>query len=196
MPAMRLPEIDRGDSFANRLLIAFISLVSGMRLPDAARVALYHKNFFGSPMGHWTQAAMRGPSTWSVGERELMAAMIAKWNSCPFCVGAHGAVAAKTMERSLVDAVLADYRSAPISEFLKSTLAFLEIMTQHPVELSVEHAKAALRSGVTDQALADAIAIGALFNIITRYANALNFALPSATEFDRAAGMLLKRGYS
>ncbi len=196
MPAMRLSEIDRGDGFANRLLIPIISLVSGMRLPDAARVALYHKNFFGRPMGAWTQAAMRGPSMWSVGERELMAAMVAKWNTCPFCVGAHGAVAAKTMERSLVDAALADYRAAPISESLKSALAFLEIMTQHPMELSVEHAKAALRSGISAQALEDAIAVGALFNIITRYANALDFTVPSAKEFDRAAGMLLKRGYA
>jgi uncharacterized peroxidase-related enzyme len=196
MPAMRLSEIDRGDGFANRLLIAFISLVSGMRLPDAARVALYHKNFFGSPMGAWTQAAMRGPSTWSIGERELMAAMVASWNSCPFCVDAHGAVAAKAMEQSLVDAVFADYRSAPISELLRSVLAFLEIMTQRPVELSVEHAKAALRSGVTAQALEDAIAVGTLFNVITRCANALNFAVPTAKEFDRAAGTLLKRGYS
>jgi hypothetical protein len=79
---MRLPEIDRGDGFTNRLLIGFISIVSGMRLPDAARVAFYHKSFFGAPMGAWTQAAMRGPSPWSVGERELMAAMVAKWNSC------------------------------------------------------------------------------------------------------------------
>jgi len=78
---MRLREIDRGDGIANRLLIGFISLVARMRLPDAARVALYHKDFFGVPMGAWTQATMRGPGPWSVGERELMAAMVAKWNA-------------------------------------------------------------------------------------------------------------------
>jgi hypothetical protein len=61
---MRLREIDGGDSIASRLLIRFISLVSGMRLPDAARVAFYHKDFFSTPMGEWTQAAMRGPSEW------------------------------------------------------------------------------------------------------------------------------------
>ena len=193
---MRLPEIDRGDGFANRLLIRFISVVSGMRLPDAARVAFYHKNFFGSPMGAWTQATMRGPSVWSIGERELMAAMVAQWNSCAFCVGAHGAVAAKTMQRPFVDSVLADYRAAEISEALKAALAFLEIMTLRPAELSAEHAKAALRAGVTAAALKDAIAVGAVFNIITRYALALDFAMPSAKEFDRAAGMLLKRGYA
>jgi AhpD family alkylhydroperoxidase len=139
---------------------------------------------------------MRGPTPWSIDERELMAAMVAKWNSCPFCVGAHGAVAAKTMERRLVDAVVADYRSAPISEALKAALGFLEIITLRPAELSGDHAKAALRAGVSAQALKDAVAVAALFNIVTRYANALDFAMPSASEFDRTAVILLKRGYS
>jgi uncharacterized peroxidase-related enzyme len=193
---MRLREIDRGESFTNRLVIGFISMVSRMRLPDAARVAFYHKDFFGIPMGAWTQTAMRGPSTWSVGERELMAAMVAKWNSCAFCVGAHAAIAAKGMQRSPVDAALADFRAAPISEALKATLAFLEIMTLRPSELTAENAKEVLRAGVSAEALTDAIAVGALFNIVTRYADALDFALPTVDEFDRAASMLLKRGYA
>jgi AhpD family alkylhydroperoxidase len=193
---MRLPEIERGDGFANRLLIRFISLVSGMRLPDAARVAFYHKDFFSAPLGAWTQAAMRGPSIWTVGERELMAALVAKWNSCAFCIGAHGAVAAKSMGRGVVDAALADFGSAPISDALRAALTFLETMTLRPLALSAEHARAAFRSKVSPDALKDAIAVGTLFNIITRYANALNFEIPSTKEFDRAAGMLLKRGYT
>ena len=193
---MRLSEIDHGDTLANRLLIRFISLVSGMRLPDAARVAFYHKNFFGIPMGAWTQAAMRGPSDWSVGERELMAAMVAKWNSCDFCVGAHGAVAAKVLERPAIDAALANFRTAPISEGLKETLVFLETMTLRPTELAVENAKAVLRTGVNRQALTDAIAVAAIFNIVTRYAEALDFAMPQPDEFERAADMLIKRGYA
>jgi len=192
---MRLHEIDRGDSFVHRLLIGFISLVSRMRLPDAARVAFYHRDFF-APMGAWTQAAMRGPSAWSVVERELMAAMVAKWNSCSFCVGAHGAVAAKAMERSLVDAALADYHTAPITDGLKATLRFLEIMTLRPAELTAEDASAAIAAGVDAEALRDAAAVATTFNIITRYANALDFALPTADEFARAATMLLKRGYA
>jgi uncharacterized peroxidase-related enzyme len=193
---MRLPEIERGDGFANRLLINFISMVSGMRLPDAARVAFYHKNFFGVPMGVWTQATMRGPSPWSVAERELMACMVAKWNACPFCVGAHGAVAAEEMQRSAVDETISDFHTAPISAELKSALAFLEVMTLRPQDLKAEHAKAALNAGVSPQALTDAIAVGALFSVVTRYANALDFAMPSPEEFERAASMLLKRGYA
>jgi uncharacterized peroxidase-related enzyme len=193
---MRLPEIERGDGFGNRLLIRFISMVSGMRLPDAARVAFYHKDFFGTPLGAWTQATMRGPSPWSVAERELMACMVAKWNACAFCVGAHGAVAAKEMQRAAIDQAISDFRSAPIPERLKSALAFLEIMTLHPEDLKAEHAQAALDAGVSREELMDAIAVGALFNIITRYADALDFAIPTSEEFERAADMLLKRGYA
>lgn len=193
---MRLREVDRGDGIANRLLIGFISMVSRMRLPDAARVAFYHKEFFGVPMGAWTQAAMRGPSPWSVGERELMAAMVAKWNSCAFCVGAHSAIAAKEMKRPPVDAALADFRTASISEELKATLAFLEIMTLRPGALKAEDARTVLRAGVSGEGLTDAIAVGALFNIVTRYADALDLTMPTSDEFDRAASMLLKRGYA
>jgi alkylhydroperoxidase family enzyme len=126
----------------------------------------------------------------------LMAALIARWNSCDFCVGAHRAVAAKEVERSLVDTALDDYRAAPISEGLKATLEFLEAMTLRPTELTAESAAAVLKAGVCAEALEDAIAIGAIFNIVTRYANALDFALPTVDEFDRAASMLLKRGYA
>jgi hypothetical protein len=48
---------------------------------------------------------------------------------------------------------------------------------------------------VTREALTDAIAVACLFNIITRYADVLDFAIPTADEFARAGGMLLKRGY-
>ncbi len=125
-----------------------------------------------------------------------MAALVAKWNSCVFCVGAHGAIAAKEIQRSAVDAVLADFRAASIPESVKATLGFLEILTLRPTELTADDARAVLHAGVSIDALIDAIAVYALFSTITRYADALDFAVPTANEFDRAASMLLKRGYA
>jgi uncharacterized peroxidase-related enzyme len=193
---MRLPEVERGDSLRDRVLIRIISKALGARLPDAARVAFYHKGFVGSALGAWTQEAMRGPSEWSVAERELMAAMVAKWNTCPFCVGAHRAIAVRGMDNAVADACLTDYHTAPIPAPLRATLTVLETMTSHPGELRADQARAALETGVTRQQLVDAAAVAALFNIITRYANALDFAIPTDAEFDKAAGMMLKRGYA
>ncbi len=43
----------------------------------------------------------------------------------------------------------------------------------------------------------DTIAVGTVFGIVTRYADALDFAMPTPPdEFDRAANMFLKRGYA
>jgi len=195
---MRLSEVERGDSLRNRALIRVISVALGARLPDAARVAFYHKDFVGSALGSWTQAAMRGPSEWTVAERELMAAMVAAWNSCPFCTGAHRAIATHGddgLDDAVVDACLADYRTAPISERLRATLAFLDVLTRDPDQLTASHARAATTAGATRNQLADAAAIAAVFNIVARYANALAFTMPTEAEFDKAAAMMLKRGY-
>lgn len=193
---MRLPEVERGDSLRTRTLIRVISTVSGARLPDAARVAFYHKDFVGSALGAWTHETMRGRSRWTIAERELMAATVASWTYSTFCIGAHRAVATRAgVEPDVVAACLADYHTAPISEPLRTTLAFLETMTRRPQELTAVDARAAITAGVSRAQLADAAAIAALFNIITRYAHALDFAVPTDAEFDKAAGMLLKRGY-
>lgn len=192
---MRLAEIDRGDSLKSRLLIRFISMVSGMRLPDAARVAFYHRDFLG-PLGAWTQATMCGPSEWSVGERELMAAMVARWNSCAFCIGAHRATSAKGLGKATVDAALADYRTAPLPAGLVATLGFLETLTRTPESVTAADARAVLAAGVSQSALTDAVAVATVFGVITRYADALQFAIPTEAEYDTAASMLLKRGYA
>lgn len=193
---MRLAEVERGDSLRTRALIRLISTVSGQRLPDAARVAFYHKSFVGDALGTWTHQAMRGPSDWTIAERELMAAMVAHWNSSPFCVGAHRAVAVRGgADAAVVKACLADYPTARISEPLRATLAFLEVMTLRPRELSDSDAARAMSAGVSRAQLADAAAVATVFNIITRYADALDFTVPTEAEFDKAAGMLLKRGY-
>jgi len=180
---------------ANRLLIAVVSAVSRMRLPDAARVAFYHRDF-GRPLGAWTQAAMRGASVWTIGERELMAAMVAKWNSCAFCLGAHSAVAVTQLPRATVDATVAEYRTAPISDGFRATLGFLEKMTRRPADLTPDDVRTVLRAGVGREALTDAVAVASVFNTIARYADALDFAIPTPDEFDRAGKMLAKRGYA
>ena len=51
---------------------------------------------------------MRGRSTWSVGDRELMAAYVSKVNDSPFCIGAHTATATRAyQDPERVAAVLA-----------------------------------------------------------------------------------------
>ena len=193
---MRLHEVERGDNLISRLFIRFLSLMSGMRLPDAARVAFYHKQFYGDSMSFWTHAAMRGESAWSVGERELMAAMTARWNACSFCIGAHAAISARVLGKPQVLSTLENFRQAELPTELQATLAFLEILTRRSGELTAEDAQAVLCKGVTSQALEDAISVCALFNVTTRCADTLDYQVLSERDFDRAAKRLLVQGYA
>ena len=44
----------------------------------------YRPELFGRPFSDALEAAMRGPSEWSAGERELFAAFVSSLNQCPF----------------------------------------------------------------------------------------------------------------
>jgi hypothetical protein len=81
---MRLSVVERGHRLPQKLRIAMIRLLSRRRVVDIIRTLLYRPEFFGRPISAWTQAVMRGPSEWSVGERELFAAFTSRLNRCVF----------------------------------------------------------------------------------------------------------------
>ena len=81
---MRLGVVDHGHRLPQRLKLLLIRLVGRRRVPDVVKTLLYRPEFFGGPMCEWRQAVMRGPSTWSVGERELFAAFTSRLNQCVF----------------------------------------------------------------------------------------------------------------
>jgi hypothetical protein len=81
---MRLANVERGDGWAARVIYAVIRVASGFRAPDVVRTLKYRASFFGAPHSAHTQAVMRGPSAWSVGERELFAAFVSHLNRCRF----------------------------------------------------------------------------------------------------------------
>ena len=56
--------------------------MSGHRAPDVVRTLKFREEFFGGKM--MFHEVMRGPSPWTVGERELFAAYVSKRNDCEF----------------------------------------------------------------------------------------------------------------
>jgi hypothetical protein len=81
---MRLRRIEHGHRLGEKLKLILIRIVSRRRVPDVVKTILYRPEFWGRPMCDWTQAVMRGPSEWSVGERELFAAFTSRLNQCVF----------------------------------------------------------------------------------------------------------------
>jgi hypothetical protein len=81
---MRLARVEHGAGWKHRLVFGLIRLTSGHRVPDVVRTLFFRSAFFGEPMTRLTQAVMRGPSTWSVAEREIVAAFVSRLNQCVF----------------------------------------------------------------------------------------------------------------
>ena len=192
---MRPLVLEHGYGIGPKLLFRLIRSVSGHPVPDAAKMTFYRPDFYGTRAKNFTHEAMRGPSTWSVGARELMAAYISKVNDSPFCVGAHSATAARAyQDRESVAAALADLDSAPIEEGLRATLRMLDKLTSEGT-LSVDDIRAVLSAGVSHQQIEDALAVSFAFNTTDRLANAFAFEVLSQEGFEAGAKYLLKRGY-
>src|SRR2546430_10953424 len=74
---------------------------------------------------------MRGPSDWSVADRELMAAYPSKVNETEFCIAAHtGTAVLAYNDGAKVSATLADLETAPLGEPLRATLRMLGKLTR------------------------------------------------------------------
>jgi alkylhydroperoxidase family enzyme len=201
---MRLRILDSGHGFGTKALFALIRTVSRQPVLDVVKLVKYRADFYGGPMSGVTHEAMRGPSTWSVGDRELMAAFVAKTNQCEFCTKAHAAVAQGAYHRdgkkvsdslSDLDTTLdADLATAAIEEPLRATLLMLGKLTrEHAV--NADDMRAVLAAGASREQIEDALAVGFSFNVIGRLADAFGFFVPGPEAFEAGAKYLLARGY-
>jgi hypothetical protein len=66
------------------MFLRFVRLVSRKEPAGVVKTLYYRPEFYGAAYSTLLQDIMRGPSEWSVGERELFAAFTSKLNQCPF----------------------------------------------------------------------------------------------------------------
>jgi len=104
---MRLRSIARGRPAA-RLVFPLARRLTGRDVPDIIKVRYYRPRFFGKPFFRLAQAVMRGPSPWTIGERELFAAFVSAQNRCQFCATTPEAVASAVLDPAKTAAVVAD----------------------------------------------------------------------------------------
>jgi uncharacterized peroxidase-related enzyme len=192
---MRLEVLNSGYNLGTRLLFAIIRLVSRHPVPDAAKLVFYRSDFYGDLAKDLTHQAMRGPSAWSIADRELMAAYVSKVNECAFCIGAHTATASMAYrDQAKVAAALGNIDTAPIGEPLRATLRMLGKLTRdHAV--TAEDIRELRTANVSPEQIRDALAVCFAFNVTDRLANAFGFEVLSTAGFEAGAKYLLRSGY-
>ena len=121
-------------------------------LPEKATLLDVFRRFPASsrPLLHYHEALMRGPSPFTEGERELIAA------------------------------VLTDPLGARESAELRPVLAYVEKLTRDPDGVDAADAEAVRAAGWPEEAIFDAVSICALYNLMDRLVNGLGIAADAA----------------
>ncbi len=149
------------------------------------------------PIRDLTQLLLRGPSTLSEGERELIATVVSHGNQCQFCTTAHAAVTNVLLgESDTVEAVKKDIETAPLSEKIKALLSIASLVQKSGKLVTEKEASRAKAAGATDLEIHDTVLIAALFSMYNRYVDGLATNMPAvAGYFDGLADRLTSQGY-
>jgi uncharacterized peroxidase-related enzyme len=151
------------------------------------------------PLNELADALLRGDSTLSRADRELIAAYVSRLNECTFCSMSHGAFAALQRDDgwTVVDAVFADVSTAPVSAKLAALLAVAAKVQQGGAAVTEADVAAARAEGATDVEIHDTVLIAAAFCMFNRYVDGLATWQPEEkAPYDEMAQMIVEHGYA
>ncbi len=145
------------------------------------------------------QTLLRGASSLSPGEREIIAASVSAANGCLFCANVHAATARHLLgpDAAVVDQVLADFRQATVSGKLRALLVIAEKVRKDGREVTAEDIERARQEGADDRAIHDTVLIAAAFCMFNRYVDGLATWTPEdAAVYEQMGERLARGGYS
>lgn len=187
---MRLTILERGHRWPARVFQRVAAVVFREQMDDVVRTALHRPQFFGAPFLRLVTEVLRGPSYWTVGEREFMAAHVSRLNECPFCVRVHTETA-RIESRGEVDV---ETGSSHRPE-LRAVLTLLEKLASATEEVSPTDIEAVYAAGVPEEAIVDALDVKLIFDTINRLANAFGFSWRSEQHVRTGARAIHRFNY-
>ncbi|MCW2933292.1 MAG: peroxidase family protein [Actinomycetia bacterium] len=150
------------------------------------------------PLSELADVLLRGPSTLSRGERELIAAYVSSLNECHFCASSHSAFAAAQLPEGmgLVSQVRTDVQTAPVSAKVKALLGIAAAVQAGGLKVTDELVEAARAAGATDIEIHDCVLIAAAFCMFNRYVDGLGtFAPEDPALYAAITPLIVEDGY-
>jgi uncharacterized peroxidase-related enzyme len=154
------------------------------------RSAMAFRPATAKPLNELVEVLLRGPSTLSPGERELIATYVSYLNDCYYCQTIHGAIATASLndDEQLVARVKADFQHADISDKLKALLVIAGKVQKGGKHVTADDVANARAMGASDLEIHDTVLIAAAFCMYNRYVDGL------ATQQPRDEAMYRERG--
>ncbi len=105
-------------------------------------------------------------------------------------------MAVQAINDQTIQAILTDWRMAPIDEKLRATLGFLQKLTLCPAEVSATDVDRVRAAGVSDRAIEDAIYVCFVFSVLARLADAFDFDLTTPKRWRVGGKVFYWLGYN
>ncbi len=166
-------------------------------LPGITGLLEYRKDS-AAPIRSLTQVLLRGPSSLTEAERELIATIVSHRNQCRFCATAHTAAADVLLgEENTSARVKENISTAPVSDKMRALLIIASLVQEGGKSVTAESVQRAKDAGATDVEIHDTVLIAALFCLYNRYVDGLATVTPADPAFYKALGERLKNnGYN
>ncbi len=150
------------------------------------------------PLCELTQLLLRGESTLTEAERELIAAYVSYLNECSFCTAAHSTAACLLPggNASLIETMKYDAQEMNAGDKIKSLLKIAAKVQQGGPHVTPNDVDVARSNGATDMEIHDTVLIAALFCLYNRYVDGLATVTPENPSYYEALGKrITTRGY-
>jgi uncharacterized peroxidase-related enzyme len=144
------------------------------------------------------EALLRGPSSLTPAEREMIATYVSSGNECYFCTNSHAATTRHLLgaRSRLVSDVLADFTTAAIDEKLRALLVIAGKVRRDGRLVTEDDVRQARQAGADDRAIHDTVLIAASFCMFNRYVDGLATWTPkNAQVYDEIGAKLARDGY-
>jgi len=153
-------------------------------LPGITGLLEYRKDT-GQPIRELTEILLRGTSSLTRAERELIATVVSNGNQCKFCSAAHAAT---------VDMLLGE--SETCAAVKTDILTIADRVREDGKLVTAAHIAAAKVAGATDIEIHDTVLIAGLFCLYNRYVDGMATAMPEDNSyFTMLADRLVNHGY-
>lgn len=175
--------------------MAYIDLKN--KLPGIVGLMKYRPET-AKPLNELAETLLRGPSTLTSAEREMIASYVSYQNECHFCHSSHGAAAAHHLDGDLdlLDDIKQNFQKTKISPKLRKLLNIAKKVQILGNQVTEEDIEAAKEEGATDKEIHDTVLIAAAFCMYNRYVDGLGTWAPEEKEaYNETGKMLATKGY-
>jgi uncharacterized peroxidase-related enzyme len=167
-------------------------------VPENARPSSILRQFpeSGALIMDFTEQLLRGKSSLTPAQRELIAAYTSGLNTCRFCRDTHSATAeALGVEKGLVNSLVEDIESSAVDPEMKPILRYVRKLTESPSRMTQADVDAIFAAGWDEDAFYHAVSICGLFNYYNRLIE--GYGVKSAPDYRDLIGQrLAQEGYS